>query len=57
MGQLYNHVVDKELAQKAGYKDTRDYFRLTRATSDRTAPGRSVPGSGNRVAGARPRIG
>jgi hypothetical protein len=26
MGQLYNHVVDKELAQKAGYKSAKDYF-------------------------------
>jgi hypothetical protein len=26
MGQLYNHVVDKRLAQKAGYKDAKDYF-------------------------------
>jgi hypothetical protein len=26
MGQLYNYVVDKELAQKAGYKDAQDYF-------------------------------
>jgi hypothetical protein len=26
MGQLYNYVVDNELAQKAGYKDARDYF-------------------------------
>jgi hypothetical protein len=27
MGQLYNHVVVKELAQKAGYKDAPTYFR------------------------------
>jgi hypothetical protein len=27
MGQLYNYTVDKELAQKAGYKDAKDYFR------------------------------
>jgi hypothetical protein len=26
MGQFYNHVVDKELAQKAGYKSAKDYF-------------------------------
>ena len=26
MGQLYNYVVDKELAQKAGYKSAKDYF-------------------------------
>jgi hypothetical protein len=26
MGQLYNYTVDKELAQKAGYKDAKDYF-------------------------------
>jgi hypothetical protein len=26
MGQLYNYVVDKELAQKAGYKDAKDFF-------------------------------
>jgi hypothetical protein len=26
MGQLYNHVVDKKLAEKAGYKDAKDYF-------------------------------
>ncbi len=27
MGQLYSYVVDKELAQKAGFKDAPDYFR------------------------------
>ena len=27
MGQLYNHVVEKELAQKAGFKDAPTYFR------------------------------
>jgi hypothetical protein len=26
MGQFYNHVVDQELAQKAGYQSARDYF-------------------------------
>jgi hypothetical protein len=26
MGQLYNYVVDHNLAEKAGYKDARDYF-------------------------------
>jgi hypothetical protein len=26
MGQLYNYVVEKRLAEKAGYKDARDYF-------------------------------
>ena len=26
LGQLYNYVVHKELAQKAGYKDAKDYF-------------------------------
>jgi hypothetical protein len=26
MGQLYNYVVDKRLAEKAGYKDVHDYF-------------------------------
>jgi hypothetical protein len=26
MGQLYNYVVDKRLAEKAGFKDARDYF-------------------------------
>jgi hypothetical protein len=26
MGLLYNYVVDKKLAEKAGYKDARDYF-------------------------------
>jgi hypothetical protein len=26
MGQYYNHVVDNRLAEKAGYKDARDYF-------------------------------
>lgn len=27
MGQLYNHVVDHQLAQKAGFKDAPTYFR------------------------------
>jgi hypothetical protein len=27
MGQLYHHVVEQELAQKAGYKDAPTYFR------------------------------
>jgi len=26
MGQFYNYVVDKKLAEKAGYKDAKDYF-------------------------------
>jgi hypothetical protein len=26
MGQLYNYIVDKRLAEKAGYKDARDFF-------------------------------
>ena len=26
MGQLYNHIVDKKLPEKAGYKDAREYF-------------------------------
>ena len=26
MGLLYNHVVDKQLAEKAGYKDAKDFF-------------------------------
>ena len=26
MGQLYNYVVDKQLAEKAGYKDAKDFF-------------------------------
>jgi len=26
MGQYYNYVVEKKLAEKAGYKDARDYF-------------------------------
>ncbi|WP_224365651.1 hypothetical protein [Hyalangium versicolor] len=26
MGQLYNHIVEKRMAEKAGYKDARDYF-------------------------------
>jgi hypothetical protein len=26
MGQLYNYVVDKRLAEKAGFKDAREYF-------------------------------
>jgi hypothetical protein len=37
MGQLYNHVVDKELAQKAGYKDARDYFRKHLADLSQTS--------------------
>lgn len=37
LGQLYNYVVDKELAEKAGYKDAKDFFAqrladLSRAT-------------------------
>ncbi len=31
MGQLYNYVVKNRLAQNAGYKDARDYFRKTLA--------------------------
>ena len=26
MGEIYNHIVDKKLAEKAGYKDAREYF-------------------------------
>jgi hypothetical protein len=26
MGQIYNYIVDKRLAEKAGYKDAREYF-------------------------------
>ncbi|WP_224371874.1 hypothetical protein [Hyalangium versicolor] len=26
MGQLYNHIVEKRMAEKAGYKDAREYF-------------------------------
>jgi len=26
MGQIYNHIVEKRLAEKAGYKDARDYL-------------------------------
>jgi hypothetical protein len=26
MGQIYNHLVDKRLAEKAGYKDARDFL-------------------------------
>jgi len=26
MGRVYNHIVDKRLAEKAGYKDAREYF-------------------------------
>lgn len=26
MGLVYNHIVDKKLAEKAGYKDAREYF-------------------------------
>jgi hypothetical protein len=26
MGQIYNHIVEKRLAEKAGYKDAREYF-------------------------------
>jgi hypothetical protein len=26
MGQLYNYVVDRQLAEKAGYKDAKDFF-------------------------------
>jgi hypothetical protein len=37
MGQLYSHVVDKELAQKAGYKDARDYFRKHLADLSQTS--------------------
>jgi hypothetical protein len=27
MGEIYNHIVDKKLAEKAGYKDAPEYFR------------------------------
>ncbi|MFL5346362.1 MAG: hypothetical protein ACJ8AT_16355 [Hyalangium sp.] len=27
MGEIYNHIVDKRLAEKAGYKDAPEYFR------------------------------
>jgi hypothetical protein len=37
MGQFYNYVVDKELAQKAGYKDARDYFSKHLADLSQTA--------------------
>jgi hypothetical protein len=26
MGELYNHIVDRKLAEKAGYKDAKEYF-------------------------------
>jgi len=26
MGEIYNHIVDKKLAEKAGFKDSREYF-------------------------------
>jgi hypothetical protein len=37
MGQLYNYVVKKELAQKAGYTDARDYFSKTLADLSQSA--------------------
>jgi hypothetical protein len=37
MGQLYNHVVDKRLAEKAGYKDAKDYFSKHLAALSQTA--------------------
>jgi hypothetical protein len=37
MGQLYNYVVKKELAQKAGYKDAREYFGKTLADLSQAA--------------------
>ena len=26
MGEIYNHIVEKRLAEKAGYKDAQEYF-------------------------------
>jgi hypothetical protein len=37
MGQFYNYVVDKKLAQDAGYKDAKDYFSKHLADLSQTA--------------------
>jgi hypothetical protein len=37
MGQLYNYVVEKKLAEKAGYKDAKDYFSQHLADLSQTA--------------------
>jgi hypothetical protein len=37
MGQFYNYVVDKKLAEKAGYKDAKDYFSKHLADLSQTA--------------------
>ncbi|MFL5349313.1 MAG: hypothetical protein ACJ8AT_31315 [Hyalangium sp.] len=36
MGQIYNHIVDKELAQKAGFKDAREFFSTQLADLSQT---------------------
>ncbi len=43
MGQLYNYVVEKRLAEKAGYKDARDYF--TQRLADLSQSALSMYGS------------
>jgi len=37
MGQIYNYIVDKKLAEKAGHKDARDYFSKHLADLSQTA--------------------
>jgi hypothetical protein len=37
MGQIYNHIVDKKLAEKAGHKDAREYFSKHLADMSQTA--------------------
>jgi hypothetical protein len=43
MGLIYNHIVDKRLAEKAGYKDAREYF--TRHLADLSQPALSMYGA------------
>jgi hypothetical protein len=43
MGQYYNYVVDNRLAEKAGYKDARDYF--SQHLADLSQPALSMYGA------------
>jgi hypothetical protein len=43
MGQLYNFVVDKKLAEKAGYKDAKDFF--TQRLADLSQPALTMYGA------------
>ncbi|WP_224244213.1 hypothetical protein [Hyalangium gracile] len=37
MGQIYNHIVEKKLAEQAGFKDARDFFSKNLADLSQTA--------------------